>query len=105
MLSRNRLGYIRPPVEVDSELKSLMLAQGDPLQRFRFAGGCIESRCGHWDDRCRLIDSLVASPAAADGDADLPACAIRANCRWFAQDGRAACAICPRVVYSPPKPV
>lgn len=30
---------------------------------------------------------------------DFPACAIRSNCRWFAQEGTVACSICPQVVY------
>ena len=28
----------------------------------------------------------------------LPRCAIRRTCRWFAQRGADACAVCPRVV-------
>ena len=28
----------------------------------------------------------------------LPHCAIRRDCRWFAQRGADACAVCPRVV-------
>jgi hypothetical protein len=28
----------------------------------------------------------------------LPVCTIRAECRWFAQEGRAACERCPQVV-------
>jgi hypothetical protein len=28
----------------------------------------------------------------------LPACAIRHSCRWYAQRGAAACAVCPQIV-------
>jgi hypothetical protein len=28
----------------------------------------------------------------------LPACRIRPDCRWFVQEGRAACLRCPQIV-------
>jgi hypothetical protein len=31
------------------------------------------------------------------GVGELPACGIRERCRWFAQEGSAACAVCPLV--------
>ena len=34
----------------------------------------------------------------------LPPCSIRSNCRWWQQEGRAACIRCPQVItdnYSP----
>jgi hypothetical protein len=36
--------------------------------------------------------------ATATGRTALPACAIRRTCRWYAQRGPAACAVCPLVV-------
>jgi hypothetical protein len=37
-------------------------------------------------------------PAEALSSAELPRCAIRSSCRWFAQRGAEACAVCPLVV-------
>jgi hypothetical protein len=34
----------------------------------------------------------------------LPACAIRAECRWWHQEGKAACLRCPQVVTDNFKP-
>jgi hypothetical protein len=33
----------------------------------------------------------------AESSAQLPRCAIRAHCRWYAQSGRDACQLCPLV--------
>ena len=78
-------------------------AAGPPLEkRFRFAAPCQQGRCGHWaGHQCGLIGQL--RQAAADlGQGDdaraLPPCAIRAQCRWWRQSGREACAVCSLVV-------
>ncbi|MFB2972660.1 hypothetical protein ACE1CD_27180 [Aerosakkonema sp. BLCC-F183] len=34
----------------------------------------------------------------------LPRCQIRSNCRWWKQEGRAACRRCPQVVTTVYKP-
>jgi hypothetical protein len=64
---------------------------------FRIATHCIEKQCQHFDGKkCTLVERLViALPAAA---ANLPACAIRPSCRWWAQEGKQACLRCPQVV-------
>jgi hypothetical protein len=80
------------------------LAEGvKPIEVFRIAGTCVESSCRHFDGRdCQLVTRIVQIlPAVADG---LPACRVRWNCRWFAQEGKPACLRCPQVVtqnYSP----
>jgi hypothetical protein len=58
---------------------------------------CEESRCSHFDGTdCRLATRIVQllPPVVAV----LPRCAVRNECRWFAQEGRAACLRCPQVV-------
>jgi len=95
-----RLAYINPPVRVTDEVfVELRRSEVAPERRFRFASTCTEADCGHWTGRaCGLSDLLVDSEAVlAEGDT-LPACSIRSSCRWFFQNGRAACRVCPLVV-------
>ncbi len=79
---------------------------GAPETRFRFAGPCREAGCAQWKsgkcgipDRARkALSGKPVPPVAA------PPCAIRADCRWFAQEAYAACALCPFVTTGvPPK--
>lgn len=85
----------------------LLAKTGDvePQRLFRIAVTCQESRCVHFDGaNCRLAQRIVAQlPEAVEG---LPRCAIRGSCRWFAQEGRAACLRCALVAthaYDPPE--
>src|SRR6266436_4777410 len=57
--------------------------------------GC-SSGC-HFDGTdCPLATRLVQLiPAVVES---LPACRIRPHCRWFLQEGSAACRVCPQVV-------
>jgi hypothetical protein len=99
---KGRLAYINPAAHVTDEV--LVELRGHsvvPEKRFRFASTCTEDACGHWTGRaCGLSDLLAAADVpsdAADGDG-LPPCSIRSTCRWFFQNGRAACRVCPLVV-------
>lgn len=76
----------------------------EPQRILRVAVKCQEAQCVHFDGtNCRLAERVIAHlPAVADG---LHPCPIRTTCRWFAQEGRAACSRCPQVVthtYDPP---
>jgi hypothetical protein len=68
-----------------------------PAEIFRIAATCIENGCKHFDGaNCRLTERIVDGlPAVTER---LPACAIRANCRWWHQEGTAACLRCQQVV-------
>lgn len=99
-----RLGYVRPTMPVDEQFIEACTGHGDPESRFRFADTCAQEACEHWSGRhCSLIGRLAgARPEAGPDQADgLPRCGIRAECRWFAQDGPRACGVCPLVVYRP----
>lgn len=69
----------------------------DPSQVFRLSARCEEKRCTHFDGRdCQLATRIAQLlPEVVD---HLPACNIRRDCRWFRQEGRAACMRCPQVV-------
>lgn len=70
-----------------------------PTEVFRFAAPCAGCACGHFDEgeqRCRLARKIVRfTPTVATV---LPRCAIRTRCRWWQQEGVAACRRCPQVV-------
>jgi hypothetical protein len=63
----------------------------------RVAAPCAAQGCAHFGrGRCTLVERIVdLLPVVEDG---LPACGIRASCRWFAQEGGDACRRCPQVV-------
>src|SRR5437868_15401460 len=69
----------------------------NPTEVFRFAAPCICNGCAHFQDQeGSLITKIVQLfPAVVD---HLPACPIRPQCRWWKQEGRAACLRCPQVV-------
>lgn len=85
------------PQPVTEEL--LALAEpAHPTEVFRFAGPCAGAKCLHFDKattRCRLVEKTVRwAPVAVD---KLAACPIRSSCKWWKQEGRAACERCPQV--------
>ena len=74
-----------------------------PTEVFRFAAPCAGHSCQHFDgEDCRLVKRVVQIlPAVAD---DTPPCTLRPSCRWWQQEGKAACARCPQIVtesYAP----
>ena len=73
-----------------------MAAPFHPAEVFRLAAPCQTSRCPHFDGaNCRLATRIVQIlPAAVDR---LPQCRIRPECRWFRQEGAAACQRCPEI--------
>ncbi|HEV3000200.1 MAG TPA: hypothetical protein VGW75_05615 [Solirubrobacteraceae bacterium] len=91
------VGYVRPAPEVDEAFVERARARGRPETAFRFAQPCAESGCGYWDGGCRVASMAVEAFADADPD-HLPRCGIRPACRWFRQEGAAACRACALVV-------
>jgi hypothetical protein len=91
-----RLAWLEEPQPVTPQLLSLT-RDIDPRNIFRFAAHCEERRCAHFDGKdCLLATRIVQIlPAAINS---LPACRIRPECRWFQQEGKAACFRCPEVV-------
>lgn len=91
-----RVGYLSEPRPVSDELLALA-APVTPVEVFRFAAPCVECACRHFDgSNCRLAQRTVRLlPVVAER---LPPCRVRANCRWWRQEGRAACLRCPQVV-------
>lgn len=98
-----RVAYITPAVPSENVLDTLPSddAGGSLESRYRFAGPCVTSSCGFWNgDHCGLGARLAADhqKVADPAESELPKCAIRRDCRWFAEQGRSACAACSYVI-------
>jgi hypothetical protein len=91
-----RVAWIERPVPVNPDLV-VLTAPLHPTQVLRIAAPCQENACCHFDGKdCRLATRLVQLlPAVVDS---LPPCRIRPGCRWFLQEGAAACRVCPQIV-------
>ncbi|MBS1732083.1 MAG: hypothetical protein JST02_02190 [Bacteroidetes bacterium] len=71
----------------------------DIERRFRFSGTCLEKGCKQWTGHsCGVIENVLSSFTPKGKAKGLPECSLRINCRWFSQEGRAACKACPLVV-------
>ncbi|WP_392533426.1 hypothetical protein [Nostoc sp. C117] len=68
-----------------------------PTEIFRIASSCQADACKHFDGSdCRLAMRIVQQlPTVVE---TLPACQIRSSCRWWQQEGKAACYRCPQMV-------
>lgn len=91
-----RIGYLTEPQPVTKEILALA-APAAPAQVFRMAAPCMGDGCKHFaGGACNLAKRIVVSfkPVVSG----LPPCRIRSTCRWFRQEGRAACLRCPQVV-------
>jgi len=88
--------YLDTHVPLTGELLALTEPVGHS-RVLRIAARCEENACTHFDGvNCRLATRIVQLlPAVSDV---LPACLIRAECRWYRQEDRAACLRCPQIV-------
>jgi len=91
-----RLAYLNEPQPVTDEILELS-GPVKPTEVFRFAAPCAGSGCKHFDGAdCSLAKRTVSMlPAAVN---KIPPCRIRPRCRWWRQEGVAACMRCPVVV-------
>lgn len=93
------VAYLKEPQPATAEVMAL----AGPLPAtsvFRFAAECGESACVHFDGAdCTLAGRIVDRlPEVVEV---LPTCGIRSRCRWWAQEGRAACMRCPMIATTP----
>ncbi len=92
------VGIMGRPLTIDAAFLE-KARKGRALEkRFRFASPCMKSDCRHWaGGRCGVIDRVLEMAPPDDEGSPRP-CGIRADCRWFAQIGARACAVCDLVV-------
>jgi hypothetical protein len=103
----HKVNMLDQPIPVNDEFVETVNAAGDPENRFRFAGKCAKSGCSQWTgSSCGIMDELaMANHLLEVIDANLPPCAIRPTCRWYAQEGAKACMICPYIITQAEKTV
>jgi hypothetical protein len=89
------LQYLNEHLSATDEVLA-MAAPLKPTEVFRLAATCAEDRCPHFDGAdCQLATRIVQIlPAVVT---TLPPCIIRQECRWYSQEGGAACRRCPEV--------
>jgi hypothetical protein len=89
------VSYLERPIEATAEVLALA-APLHPTEVFRLAAPCQTHRCPHFDGTdCGLATRIVQiMPAVVD---QLPPCQIRRECRWFRQEGGAACRRCSQI--------
>lgn len=91
-----RLAHLVKPKPVTEELLALSEPVA-PTEVFRFAASCAGNGCQHFDGaKCRLATRIVEGLAPVAEE--LPPCSIRSSCRWWQQEGKAACMRCPQIV-------
>jgi hypothetical protein len=95
-VENRRVGYLTEPQPATDDVLALSRPVA-PTEIFRIAAPCAEKACKHFDGiDCRLAQRIVEHlPVASAG---LPPCKIRATCRWWHQEGKAACLRCPLVI-------
>ncbi|MFH0522187.1 hypothetical protein ACHBTE_34140 [Streptomyces sp. M41] len=101
------MAFMTPPLPLDRRFLDSLTAEDERIEeKFRLAGPCVENACRHWSGhKCRLgeeISALAPEVGAREKAAErgpvLPLCGIRQQCRWFADNGAQACAVCPHIV-------
>lgn len=88
--------YLDKVMPITEEL--LALAEPvTPTEVFRIAAPCVNNACQHFDgSSCRLATRVAQQlPAVVE---ELPPCRIRSSCRWWQQEGKAACWRCPQII-------
>ena len=91
-----QLTYLSEPRPVTAEVLTLATPV-NPTEVFRFAAPCAEERCRHYDGtQCRLASRIgrLLPPVVER----VAACHLRPTCRWWQQEGKAACLRCPQIV-------
>jgi hypothetical protein len=89
------LAYLNQHVPATPQVLS-MAAPMKPTEVFRLAATCAEHQCPHFDGAdCRLATRVVQLMSVVVDV--LPPCIIRKECRWYLQEGEAACKRCPEV--------
>lgn len=93
-----RVAYLEKGVAVSQEM--LDGVEGVlPTRVFRFAGKCVNGACAQFKNGgCRLGGDVLTGLAPVNER--IPACTIRATCRWYAENGPDVCLRCARVVTS-----
>ena len=91
-----RVRYLEEPVPVTDELRALTQPV-DPRRVLRVAAPCAGAACHHFEAGvCRLAERVVGQ--LPEASTKPPPCRLRPRCRWWRQEGIAACRRCPQLI-------
>ena len=93
---QKRYTFLSTPIDV---VQMENLAQtGNQDHPFRLMGKCVTSNCFHWTGvSCHLGEAVASVRIRKKNDSH---CAIRASCRWYAENSVGACSTCSYIRYS-----
>jgi len=96
---RPQVAYLTAPQPLTQEIRQLC-SPATPAEVLRIATPCVRYRCIHFEaENCTLAQRIIRIlPPVVD---QIPACKLRPDCRWWVQEGKAACLRCPQVVRTP----
>jgi hypothetical protein len=96
---RPQVAYLTARQPLTPEIQAFC-APATPAEVLRIATPCVRYRCKHFEaENCTLAQRIIQIlPPVVDR---IPACRLRPECRWWVQEGRAACLRCPQVVRTP----
>ena len=90
-----RVAYLDGPVPAKDIAEGV--AGLSATRVLRIAAVCMENSCTRFDGKkCALASQIVAE--VTPGQTAVPMCYIRSSCRWFLQEGKAACLRCTIIV-------
>jgi len=93
------IAYIPDELVIDDEFLRIARAGRTPEKRFRFSARCATTDCKQWTgDKCGVPQKVLEHVRPGPDCTALPNCSIRPRCRWWRQEGEAACHICPQVI-------
>lgn len=92
-----KTNFLPRTITVDDQFASIIFEE--PLSaKFRYAGSCRKEHCAYYRRQtCKLIQQELTNRNPPIRVSNLPKCAIRKNCRWYAEKGFYACSICPEI--------
>jgi hypothetical protein len=94
--NQRRVGYLTETLPVTEALID-SLGEASTAEVLRVAAPCMHGSCAHFEGgACALAERVTRMLLPVVGA--LPRCAIRPSCRWFREQGPAACVRCPQVV-------
>jgi len=93
---QRQVAYLQQTLPVTQDLLALS-GPAAPPEVLRIAAPCMHGGCLHYEGGACGLAARVASMLDPVVGA-LPRCAIRPVCRWFREQGPAACVRCPQVV-------
>lgn len=85
-----RVRFLGAPADVPEPLATQLRDDDRASQRLRFTAPCAQAGCSRWQDGGCAIARAIVSPAPEAA----PACSLRPTCRWYQQEGAAACGAC-----------